>query len=146
MQVNAAFCGRHTTVRTYEIDGTRFSTLEGFFAEISRVLIPNSDWGHNLNAFDDILRGGFGTPEEGFTIRWRNHVVSQQRLGYAETVRQLALRLRTCHSSNREYVARELTEAEAGVGSTVFDWLVEIIQDHGDGGTQQEDGVLLVLD
>ena len=133
-------------MRTYEIDGTRFSTLEGFFAEISRVLIPGSDWGHNLNAFDDILRGGFGTPEEGFTIRWTNHAQSRERLGYAETVRQLALRLRHCHPSNREYVAQELKGAEARVGSTVFDWLVEIIRDHGEGGSQEQDAVTLVLD
>jgi hypothetical protein len=29
---------------TYEIDGSRFSTLEGFYAEISRVLAPGADW------------------------------------------------------------------------------------------------------
>jgi len=28
----------------YEIDGSRFSTLQGFFDEISRVLIPGADW------------------------------------------------------------------------------------------------------
>ena len=44
----------------YEIDGARFSTLEGFYNEISQALIPGVDWGHNLDAFNDILRGGFG--------------------------------------------------------------------------------------
>ena len=53
----------------YEIDGTRFHTLEEFFDEIGTVLIPGSEWGRNLDAFNDILRGGFGTPEGGFTIR-----------------------------------------------------------------------------
>jgi RNAse (barnase) inhibitor barstar len=48
----------------YEIDGSRFSTLEDFFEEISSVLIPGYSWGHNLEAFNDILRGGFGTPVE----------------------------------------------------------------------------------
>lgn len=56
----------------YEIDGARFSTLEEFFDEVSRVLIPGVFWGHNLDAFNDILRGGFGTPEEGFSLVWRN--------------------------------------------------------------------------
>ena len=50
---------------TLEIDGTRFDTLEGFYDEVSRQLIPRSDWGRNLDAFNDILRGGFGTPEGG---------------------------------------------------------------------------------
>ena len=56
----------------YEIDGNRFSTLEGFYDEISRVLIPGPYWGRNLDAFNDILRGGFGTPEVGFILRWKN--------------------------------------------------------------------------
>jgi RNAse (barnase) inhibitor barstar len=72
---------------TYEIDGNDFSTVDEFFDEISRVLILGARWGRNLDAFNDILRGGFGTPEDGFTLRWRNHAVSQQRLGYGETVR-----------------------------------------------------------
>ena len=130
---------------TYEIDGSRFSTLEGFFDEVSSVLIPGSDWGHNLDAFNDILRGGFGTPDGGFTLVWKNHLASRERLGYAETVRHLELRLRRCHPSNRDFVAEDLALAKDGRGSTVFDWLLEIIRDHGDGGSQQEDGVTLVL-
>jgi RNAse (barnase) inhibitor barstar len=76
----------------YQIDGNNFSTLKEFYAEISRVLIPGASWGHNLDAFNDILRGGFGTPEGGFILRWKNSKESRQRLGYAETVRQLELR------------------------------------------------------
>lgn len=54
----------------YEIDGARFTTLEGFYDEVSRVLIPGASWGHNLDAFNDILRGGFGTPPgDRFTLR-----------------------------------------------------------------------------
>jgi hypothetical protein len=43
----------------YEIEGRRFHTLEEFFDEISAVLIPGSEWGRNLDAFNDILRGRF---------------------------------------------------------------------------------------
>ena len=73
----------------YEIDGHDFSTLEGFYGVVSRVLIPGAEWGHNLDAFDDILRGGFGTPDGGFILRWKNAHVSRERLGHPETVRQL---------------------------------------------------------
>jgi RNAse (barnase) inhibitor barstar len=66
---------------TYEIDGQDFSTLDGFYDEISRVLIPGAAWGRNLDAFDDILYGGFGTPEERFVFVWKNHQVSRERLG-----------------------------------------------------------------
>ena len=125
----------------YEIDGRRFSTLEDFYAEVSRVLIPGADWGHNLDAFNDILR----TPEGGFTVRWLRHAVSKERLGYPETIRQLELRLVRCHASHRPQVTQELESARAGQGPTAFDWLVEIIRDHGPGGRQANDRVELVL-
>jgi RNAse (barnase) inhibitor barstar len=70
----------------YEIDGREFATLQEFFALISRVLIPDAEWGHNLDAFNDILRGGFGTPEGGFVFRWANSTISRERLGHRETV------------------------------------------------------------
>jgi RNAse (barnase) inhibitor barstar len=130
----------------YEIDGTRFSTLEGFFEEVSHVILAEADWGRNLDAFNDILRGGFGTPEEGFTIRWKNHALSQERLGYPETVRQLKLRLRRCHASNRAAVAADLAEAEREEGLTVFDWIVDIIRRHGASGEEADQSVSLVLE
>lgn len=65
----------------YEIDGHDFSTLEEFYNVMSRVLIPHASWGRNLDAFNDILRGGFGTPDDGFMLRWKNSSLSRQRLG-----------------------------------------------------------------
>ena len=130
---------------TYEIDGARFSTLEEFCEEVSRVMIPDVYWGHNLDAFNDILRGGFGTPEEGFSLVWKNSALSRERLGYSETVRQLQIRLTRCHPTNREHVAEDLHSAMRNEGSTVFDWLIEIIRCHGPGGDEEEDNVELIL-
>jgi RNAse (barnase) inhibitor barstar len=129
----------------YEIDGDDFTTLEEFYDVISRVLIPGADWGRNLNAFNDILRGGFGTPEDGLLLRWANSALSRERLGYPETVRQLQRRLSRCHPSNRQSVGEDLERARRGIGPTVFDWLVEIIQVHCAGGEEAEDGVELIL-
>jgi RNAse (barnase) inhibitor barstar len=130
----------------YQIDGSRFATLEEFFEEVSRILIPGTPWGRNLDAFNDILRGGFGTPSGGFTIHWKNHALSRERLAYAETVRQLELRLGNCHPASRDKVMRDLMRARAGQGPTVFDWLVDIIRIHCLGGTEEQDGVELSLD
>lgn len=130
----------------YEIDGSRFATLEGFFDEVSRTIIPLRQWGHNLDAFNDILRGGFGTPSGGFTIVWKNHALSKERLAYEETFRQLELRLNVCHPQNRDRVLADLQDARAHVGSTVFQWLIDIIAIHGPGGREAQDGVELVLD
>ena len=129
----------------YEIDGANFSTLEGFFDEIIRVLIPDHTWGLHLDSFNDILRGGFGTPEGGFVLRWVNSELSRENLGYPETVRQLEKRLQSCHPSNRTHVALELDAAKNEMGTTVFDWLIEIIEIHTAGGEEEEDGVELIL-
>jgi hypothetical protein len=56
---------RNRTNATYavthglEIEGARFRTLDELFNEVSAVVVPGSDWGRNLDAFNDILRGGF---------------------------------------------------------------------------------------
>ena len=128
-----------------EIDGARFSSLDGFYDEVSRALIPGADWGRNLNAFNDILRGGFGTPETGFVLRWKNAGLSRRRLGYKETARQLKANLKTCHPSNRNHVSGLIRDAKSGKGPTLFDQLIEIIGYHCPGGEEQEDGVDLEL-
>lgn len=131
------------TRKEYTIDGNNFSTLAEFYDVVSLVLIPNAQWGRNLNAFNDILRGGFGTPDNGFRIRWINSHKSRQRLGYEETVRQLEQRLLQCHSANRPSVLAQHEDAKNGIGPTVFDWLVEIIRNHGVGGSEYEDNIEL---
>ena len=95
------------TKQIYEIDGAAFLTLEGFYAEVSRKMVPDAEWGHNLDAFNDILRGGFGTPEDGFVFRWKNSEPSRKRLGCPETVRQLELRLQRCHPTNNGRVPED---------------------------------------
>ena len=46
----------------FVLDGSRFADLEGFARELSPV-VPEDTWEGNLNAFDDVLSGGYGTPE-----------------------------------------------------------------------------------
>jgi RNAse (barnase) inhibitor barstar len=116
--------------RVYTLDGTRFSTLEEFYDEVERVLIPGARWGRNLDAFNDILYGGFGTPSEGFTLIWEYSAESRARLGYQETVRRLEIRLERCHPASMSGVARALMAEGRHEGPTVFDWLVDIIREH----------------
>jgi len=72
--------------------------------------------------------------------------VSRQRLAYAETARQFELRLTRCHPTNRNEVAPDLAQAQAKQGPTVFDWIVELIRDHGPGSPGEADRVELLLD
>lgn len=132
-------------MKTYRINGEGFATLEGFYNEISRVLVPDARWGHTLDAFNDLLRGGFGTPADGFVLVWENADLSRIRLGYAETTRQLERRLAHCHPSQRYFVKRQIAESQNHEGDTVFDWLVDILRAHGAGGEEAEDNVVLML-
>jgi RNAse (barnase) inhibitor barstar len=95
---------------SYLLDGADFHTLEELAAEFSERMLVDWKWNRNLNAFNDILRGGFGTPENGFIWCWKNSQLSRVRLG-----------------------------------EKLFDTLVEIIRDHGEGGTQADDKVELEL-
>jgi RNAse (barnase) inhibitor barstar len=117
--------------------------LEEFYDEIDRVFAPDIAWGRNLDAFEDLLRGGFGMPDNGFILRWENADLSRQSLSYAETIRQLQMRLRTCNVDFRPIVLEQLAAAQKSQGPTVFDWLVEIIRQHGDGGEEATDGIEL---
>ena len=130
----------------FVIDGKRIVSLDAFFDEFGRVALSGARWGRNLNAFNDVLRGGFGTPDEGFTLRWSNSEASREMLGYPETARQLEIALERCHPDNRDDLRRQLSDASAGTGPTIFDWLIEIIQIHGTGGEEAEDNVRLILD
>jgi len=128
-----------------ELDGARIDSLQGFFEEVSRSLIPGASWGRNLDAFNDILRGGFGTPEGGFVLRWRGAERSRRALGHEETARWLE---RGMSESSADHVAesrRRLLEAQQGQGETLFDTLVEIIRAHGANGPEAGDGVELEL-
>jgi RNAse (barnase) inhibitor barstar len=128
-----------------EIDGAAFDDLAGFYEEVSRKLIPGSFWGRNLNAFNDILRGGFGTPEGEFVLRWLNAERSKNQLGFPETVRYLERKVQTCHPQNVSSVTEDLAAARRGEGQTLFEILVEIIRHHGSGGDEAEDGIELEL-
>ena len=47
---------------TIKIQGNNFSNLAEFYDEIERKMTSGLEWkiGRNLNAFNDVLRGGFG--------------------------------------------------------------------------------------
>ncbi len=119
----------------YAVDGSRIGSLEDFWLVMGEAVNgPGGYFGRNLDAFNDCLRGGFGTPEDDdFIVEWHRHGHSRAALGYPETVRQLELRLAHCHPSNRTHVQADLEAARAGQGPTVFDWLVEIFEDQVPG-------------
>jgi RNAse (barnase) inhibitor barstar len=57
---------------TYEIDGQRIGSIADFYDQIDAQLLSGTCWGRNLDAFNDILWGGFGPLPERFTLVWRS--------------------------------------------------------------------------
>lgn len=63
----------------------QFDNFAGFAREFSRHL-DGYVWHGNLDALNDILRGGFGTPEQGFVLRWLRSDLSREGLGWNATI------------------------------------------------------------
>jgi len=79
------------------LDGNKFSDEEGFYNEVDNILTKNIDFktGHNLDAFNDLIRGGFGVheSEEPISLKWINFNKSKKDLGedFADTVMDIIL-------------------------------------------------------
>ena len=137
---------RDQNKKVYIIDGKKFNTLQGFYDEISLKVIPGNEWGQNLDAFNDILRGGFGTPDEGFIIKWVNSDISRKQLGVDLTILHKLELMKKCHPSNISFIENQIKDLKNGKGKTLFEELVSIIQMHGPKGDEQESNVDLILE
>jgi RNAse (barnase) inhibitor barstar len=138
--------GSDSDLPVFVLDGATFSDLDGFYDEVSHCLIPGTPWGRNLDAFDDILSGGFGTPEGGFELRWLNSEVSRSALGWEATIARYERLVQTGHPKSSEArIRHRLAEARHHRGQTLFDLIVEIIKNHGAGGDKTDDSIVLVL-
>ena len=69
-------------MKEFILDGNNFKDIEGFYNEIYKLLTKklNRKEEHNLDAFNDILRGGFGVHEyeEPIVIKWINYEKSKK--------------------------------------------------------------------
>ena len=108
-------------IPTYVIDGSKARTWPEVVASIN-AFIPNSEWrGNSLDALDDILYGGYGTPEK-FIVIWKASEVSRQALGLKET-----------HSYFKDMPTVLYLDKAGQVGprsKTLFEVLVEVFKGH----------------
>src|ERR1035441_6835120 len=107
------------TKKEYVVDGSRFTTLAETASEFTRVLGLAMPWNGNLDAFNDFLHGGFGTPDDGFILIWRHSDFSRQRLGYGETIHWLEERVQHCHPSNVAHFQERIVAAHQLEGETL---------------------------
>jgi RNAse (barnase) inhibitor barstar len=122
--------------KIYILDGKNFFTRTELLEEVGKVLFGEAHLVHDLNALNDVLEGGYGTPEEGFVLIWRNWEISKNRFGYDETVRTLGETLKKCRPADRSYIKTNRLLAKQGKGRTFFDMIVEIFESHESDGVE----------
>lgn len=68
----------------FVINGSRITSEKSFYNEIEKVLTNglNRKIGRNLDAFNDVLRGGFGQfdCDEKIILKWKNFSKSEASL------------------------------------------------------------------
>lgn len=119
--------------KTAVINGGCFSTLSGFYDEVSSVLMKDTDWKvGTLDGFNDILYGGFGVfdNKDEVELIWKDAEKSKNELGFDATRDFYQRKINQGKPFNTELIQQKLDELIAGNGQTLFDILIEIIESH----------------
>lgn len=121
-------------MKTLIIDGRNIRDIPSFYDEVNRVFMAGEDWrlGHSLDAFDDMLYGGYGAiaGTEPVRLCWRGFEESRFTLGLPATRDFLQQKLARPHLFDTVRVTRQLDALEQGTGQTYFEILLEIIAGH----------------
>jgi hypothetical protein len=116
------------------IKGGYISGISTFYQEINRVFMQDENWkiGESLDAFNDLLYGGFGSIKnnESTTLVWKDMEVTRNALGYEATRKYYLNKLLPNSPFNKEHFRIKLDELESGKGKTYFDIILEIIAEH----------------
>jgi len=96
--------------------------------------MSDEDWkiGQSLDAFSDLLYGGFGTikSKEPVALIWLDQLKSREALGYKATKAYYEDKLKPDSPFNKSLFREKLAALENGTGETYFDILIEIITEH----------------
>jgi len=116
---------------TLTIDGNNFSDFEGFVREFNPAVFGDDrTWMGGFGALNDLLRGGYGTPEGPYIIEWLNAHKSREDLGKDATLKWLEARKDRVHPTNREHWAMQIELMKHNTGETLFMMIVDIIVSH----------------
>lgn len=118
--------------KQYVIDGNNFSNYEGFIKEFNEKVFGSDYWRGNLDAFSDMLNGGYGTPDqdENFIIVWKNSHKSNKDLGYKATLEWLESDFSRVNPANSDIWNLKIEFAKKNEGETLFYMIIDIILGH----------------
>lgn len=76
------------------LDGHNFKTMGEFYDEVQRTLCPGfNGFGRNLNAFNDVLRGGFLVFEYGeaiiLQVKFRKYIIRNMGEGFIRSFEKI---------------------------------------------------------
>ncbi|SEJ61219.1 Barstar (barnase inhibitor) [Dyadobacter koreensis] len=116
------------------INGSSIKDIPTFYQEINRIFMSDENWeiGQSLDAFNDLLYGGFGVIKSGEAVEliWNNSEESRQSLGYAVTKAYYNEKLKPDSPFNKEMFREKLVALENGNGETYFEIILSVITDH----------------
>ena len=120
--------------KTIIINAGNFSDLAGFYEEMNKLFMKDSDWkmGQSLDALNDILYGGFGVynPGEQVVVLWNGFSKSKKDLGTEATIQHYQMKIEKGYPYNVNLFQEKLLEIKTGDGPTLFDIIIEIFSDH----------------
>jgi RNAse (barnase) inhibitor barstar len=121
-------------IKKITINGRNINDIASFYDEVNRVFMECENWkiGESLDAFNDLLYGGFGaiTGNEQVEFIWTEATISKDALGYEATRAYYIVKLQPDSPFNKVHFIDKLNELDQGKGQTYFDILVEIIAGH----------------
>lgn len=121
-------------VTTITINGYNIHDIPSFYKEINRVFMADEDWriADSLDAFNDLLYGGFGIIKGNEVIHliWLNFEQNRKDLGAALTKAYYQKKLESPTVFNADFVRKKLEELENNGGQTYFEIILEIIGEH----------------
>ena len=121
-------------MKSITIEGKNITDIATFYQEINRVFMSNENWkiAPSLDAFNDLLYGGFGAidSKELTTLIWKNFEENRKTLGLKTTKKFYESKLTAPEIYNINFVKGKITALESSNGSTYFEIILEIISDH----------------
>ena len=116
------------------LDGHRIHDIPSFYEEVNRVFMQGVDFrlGSSLDAFNDMLYGGYGAirGNEPIRLRWLNFDKNKEDLGVEATMAFYRAKLEQPDVFDPAWARRKLDALERGQGQTYMDILLEIIGAH----------------
>lgn len=121
-------------VKQIEIDGNSINDIPSFYEEINRVFMVGESWviANSLDAFDDVLYGGYGLLQgtQSAELIWHYIDHSRKALGYENTRAYYLDKLRPGSPYDKKLFAEKLEALECGIGETYFDRIMAILAEH----------------